>query len=406
MCGIVGCVAKSHNGFFSPELQAFYTLLFVDSLRGEDSTGVIAVEKDSTFHIAKEASIPSWFIPQFETSTAGKAMLPRGKALIGHNRKKTVGAVADDTAHPFVVDDTFAMVHNGTLFSHKHLADTMVDSEALAIHFKKSFDDEAPIASLEEELDHVYGAYATAMYDQKKHEVRLLRNKERPMSIIETDKAWFFASEAPMLYWVLGRQNLLLKDTKVTEVPVHTLVTFDLDKNKMEMTELTVKKATPPTVTGTKGGKITRPTLTSKVEGGLSKSQYKRFRKQRLNTIIQWWPDDYVETNYPSTEDKGEVEFNLMGTCEDVDEDHIVFCRVNKTHFQIGKAIDLIDRKWMGKIENMSYDAKSRRVTISLGGASPLPISIPSKKKKVHLVDKDTGIIYGFKHEEDTPALH
>ena len=406
MCGIVGVVAKSHNGFFSPELQAFYTLLFVDSLRGEDSTGVIAVEKDTTFHIAKEASIPSWFIPQFEDSAAGKAMLPRGKALIGHNRKKTVGAVADDTAHPFVVDESFAMVHNGTLFGHKHLADTVVDSEALAIHFKKSFEKENPIKGLEEDLGEVYGAYATAMYDQTKHEVRLLRNKERPMSIIETEKAWFFASEAPMLYWVLGRHNLLLKDTKVQEVPVDTLVTFDLDKNKMDMKELTVKKYMPPVVTGKTGGKTntTRPTQTSKA-GEVSKNQYKRFRKARLNTIIQWWPDDYVETNYPSTEEKGEVEFNLMGECEDIDENHLIFCRANKTHFHANKASDLIERKWMGKIENMSYDAKCKRITITLGGASPLPISIPSKKRMVKLVDKQTGIEYGHKFE-DTPALH
>jgi len=121
ICGIVGVVIKANNGLTKRIEDSFYNLLFVDTLRGDDSTGIIAVEKDTTFHIMKEASEAAWFIPQAQYSKVGKGMWTTGKALIGHNRKGTMGKVEDENAHPFVVDDDFAMVHNGTLTKSQNL---------------------------------------------------------------------------------------------------------------------------------------------------------------------------------------------------------------------------------------------------------------------------------------------
>lgn len=253
MCGIVGMVLKHNTGLIKQTEDVFDQLLYANALRGEDSTGVIAVEKDSSFHIAKDASPSSWFGPAFKESDISKKMWNNAKAMIGHNRKKTIGKIEDATAHPFVVDDEFAMVHNGTLFGHAQLAKTEVDSEALAIVLAEAFKEEDYVEKVEETLGRVNGAYAVAMYDQRHHKVRLLRNKDRPLCIAETNNAWFFASEGGMLYWIMSRNNVSLKDVKVELIPEHTLIEFDLDTTKETRQVLTPKKPTPPIQTTSAG---------------------------------------------------------------------------------------------------------------------------------------------------------
>jgi glucosamine 6-phosphate synthetase-like amidotransferase/phosphosugar isomerase protein len=86
MCGIVGFVSKKTNGPSKKEEDSFYEMLYTDALRGWDSTGVVAVENTTTFHIAKEACEATFFNDQFRISSAGKDFWARGKAIIGHNR--------------------------------------------------------------------------------------------------------------------------------------------------------------------------------------------------------------------------------------------------------------------------------------------------------------------------------
>ena len=82
MCGIVGVILKADKGFLKQTEESFYQMLYADALRGDDSTGIISVENDTTFHISKEASHPAWFIPVYDASPVGKAMWADGKALI------------------------------------------------------------------------------------------------------------------------------------------------------------------------------------------------------------------------------------------------------------------------------------------------------------------------------------
>src|ERR1700752_137462 len=137
MCGIVGFISKwKATGFSAKQQKMFYQLLHADMLRGWEATGVITVAKNGDFGIMKEASDASVFNGSFIDSDLDKDMYKEGVAVIGHNRAKTIGENKDENAHPFVVDDTFAMVHNGTLRNHKDMHDTEVDSEALAKTFK------------------------------------------------------------------------------------------------------------------------------------------------------------------------------------------------------------------------------------------------------------------------------
>ena len=386
MCGIVGVIPKFKGGLVKQLEDSFTQMLYADALRGEDSTGVIGVEIDSSFHIAKSADDAATFLPQLDMTQLSKRMWQAGKAYIGHNRKKTIGAASDINAHPFVVNGEFAMVHNGTLHSHKHLADTVVDSEALAIHLSKAFGKKDYQQAVETALQEVHGAYAIAAYDQRSHLVHLLRNKDRPLALVETPNAWYFASEGAMLFWILIRNGYTAEVLqKMQQVGEHTLVSFDLEKGTCVKKKLEVKKFTAMVVHNpTKVVTKTRIPVTA--TRTLSKNEYKRIRKQLSGTRIEFWADDYIETNFPLTYLDGETTFNLMGTFEDIDGDNIVHAKVDIKALNI-KMEDLAGTKWAGTVYDMSFDQVSQMFSIYVTIAKPLPFSV--KKKPPVVVDAE-----------------
>jgi glucosamine 6-phosphate synthetase-like amidotransferase/phosphosugar isomerase protein len=109
----------------------FEEMLYIDALRGEDATGVACVNINHGAKVFKEASHSAWFVYNKEYDDARNSFLSKGKALLGHNRKATIGGKKDENAHPFVFDDRYVFFHNGTLNNHRKLANTEVDSEAL-----------------------------------------------------------------------------------------------------------------------------------------------------------------------------------------------------------------------------------------------------------------------------------
>lgn len=304
MCGLVGMIVKAVNGGTSFDADIVEQLLYIDALRGEDSTGVCLFENDGETRVIKEATYADYFLRSKEWASVRAAFVARGKAILGHNRKSTVGKTNDENAHPFVIDDRYVFMHNGTLHTHKHLADVEIDSHALGIHLTKC---EGDPKKIEEALSNVYGAYACVWLDQKLEKVYLLKNKERPLFVAETTAGLIYASE-PMFIYATALRNKLKVD-KCTEIDNDTLYTIDVSKYGHDVKEdkLTVKKSTPPTqkqhggsgVTDTKGSFLTSGVNVGK-GGKLSKNEFKRFQKQAIGKRIWFWMDDYVERNYPN----------------------------------------------------------------------------------------------------------
>ena len=305
MCGIVGMVCKSQYGFSKKQEDAFWHLLKADEVRGEDSTGVIYVESDGGFGIMKEAQAATWAYYSLYTDDMVKASQQRGKVYIGHNRKATVGKVNEANAHPFVVDDTFAMVHNGSLYGHKKLKNTEVDSEALAHHLKPLLTGTVSDEELNEEMGKIDGAFAIASYDQGNNCVYLLRNKERPLSLCMLPDGWAWASEGLMLAWILSRNGYDLSKCEVIDVPVDTIITLNLDKNTISKREYQPKKATAKATTGTNTKPWPMVTTTTgkqaprfRQDGGVSKNQFKQLRKKFIGTRHSFWADDFIEKGF------------------------------------------------------------------------------------------------------------
>lgn len=226
MCGIVGLISAYSNGLTNNEADAFGDMLFVDTLRGWDSTGIFGVSKHGNVQILKEASSGPDFLQTKDYKEFRSAAIREGKIIVGHNRAATRGTINDRNAHPFHVDDRIVLVQNGTYFGdHKHHKDVEVDTEAVAHVI-------AEHESVEEALQKVNAAYALAWYNVQKQTLNLIRNHQRPLWLGETKSgAFLFASELPTILWAAGRNNLSLKDFPVELTPF-TLVEFYANKQQ------------------------------------------------------------------------------------------------------------------------------------------------------------------------------
>lgn len=237
MCGLVGC-AGNLNGKHDRILKQ---LLMVDSLRGEDSTGVAGVTKfNGDVLVAKQLGNP---FELFNYKPFETVLSRANRALIGHNRYATSGGVSKATAHPFEFD-TLVGVHNGTLNSkHKLLDHTQfkVDSENLYHHIENN--------GLEDAISKLGGygnAWALVWWDKVAQTLNFLRNNERTLYYTLSDDAQtlFWASEAWMLTAVLARNDVKHLDIRLFETDL--LHTIHID-DKGTLHKPVVRKVAAPT---------------------------------------------------------------------------------------------------------------------------------------------------------------
>jgi len=210
MCGIVGIVSAYNNGFSTKEAQMAFEMLYLDTFRGYDSTGVFSVNNDNDVHVLKEATPGFVFIHRKEFKNFCAELIRSGKIFVGHNRAATKGEVSDENAHPFRVDNKLVLVHNGTVRGdHKKLKDTKVDTEAIAHVIAEEQD-------ISKALKKINAAYALVWYDIQAKKLHIIRNTERPLytTSLKTG-AFLFASEKETLDYLISRHNLEVEDGPV-----------------------------------------------------------------------------------------------------------------------------------------------------------------------------------------------
>jgi len=207
MCGLVGIISGHSNGFANAEANCFQDMLFVDMLRGFDSTGVIHIDNDLSITILKEASNALDFMSTDEFKKEKRASIFNGKVLAGHNRAATRGSITDKNAHPFVIDDKIILMQNGTYKGdHKHHKDVEVDTEAVAHVIVENED-------ITTALKKINAAYALVWYNVENNTLHIIRNSERPLYIGYLKNGGFiWASEKSTIDWACSRNNIELKD--------------------------------------------------------------------------------------------------------------------------------------------------------------------------------------------------
>lgn len=200
LSGIAGTIEQKHD-------PVFRDMLFLNSLRGTDSTGVGGVYRDWKNHE------PTWI----KTLGGGWEMLDDKKfdkflkyyfcCLLGHNRSATAGMVSMKNAHPFMHSGPYSKciigMHNGTLdnmakYDLKDDAQFATDSEAIINNI--AF--EGP----EKTLPKLSGAWALVWYDWERHTINMIRNDKRPLSFVlsKDEKTLFWGSDLCLLGASLG----------------------------------------------------------------------------------------------------------------------------------------------------------------------------------------------------------
>lgn len=214
MCGIVGIIGAYQNGFCSDEQDMFRDMLFLDTLRGWDSTGVFLVSNVGNVSMRKKAVHGPDFLKTPGYNELKQKGWNTGMFMVGHNRAATRGTVNDANAHPFVVDDKIILVQNGTYNgSHKHHKDVEVDTEAVA-HVIAENDD---VATALQKID---AAYALVWYNVKTQTLNMIRNEQRPLYLAKTsDNGRVFASEIETIYYAASRNKVKLLGTPVLITP-------------------------------------------------------------------------------------------------------------------------------------------------------------------------------------------
>lgn len=247
MCGLVGVagqIGRDEEGLFKD-------LLVMDTIRGYHSTGMAVIDSCRTPEGASLFKLPMAG-PEFVRHDMFSKLIPyTSAALIGHNRAATVGAINAHNAHPFQAGNIIG-AHNGTL---PHAArrqlnnhqDYTTDSEAL---FHNIHRDGAELV-----LGSIWGAWALTYWDFEADRLMMIRNDERPLwyAFSKDRSTVVWASEYMMLYAASERHYMDIEQAE--EVPVNTLLSFDIPTYMPKGTKLsdpeevaTVVPGKPPAV--------------------------------------------------------------------------------------------------------------------------------------------------------------
>jgi len=202
MCGIVGIFGSPDNN----NVKVFESLLKLDVLRGEDSTGLVAVYGEHVKHI-KELGETYHLLWGEEYLNTIKTNNKNPNLLLGHNRHATKGNISIENAHPFNYDP-ISMVHNGTLIAHNDLVKELgvefeSDSEALCYAIA--------IFGIEKVWKNLKGAASVVWYDSAAKSLCMIRNDQRPLKLVfsKNNRHLYFASESWMLDAISNRYNIV-----------------------------------------------------------------------------------------------------------------------------------------------------------------------------------------------------
>lgn len=217
MCGIVGVLTKNPT---ATTRNIFKTMHFLDRLRGDHGSGIIGVDRGLKTTWYKKA-VPT---PDFYNYPVASRIVeePNNILLVGHNRAATMGKINDDNAHPFERGDLVG-VHNGTLTSRFNLKDYQtidVDSDNIYHHMSAH--------GVKDTIRELRGAFTLVWVDIKNNTLHMIRNNERPLSLISSKdgNSLFFASEPWMIQVAAKREKVELGE--VQDLKVGALISIDL----------------------------------------------------------------------------------------------------------------------------------------------------------------------------------
>ncbi|AJT60766.1 putative amidotransferase [Citrobacter phage CVT22] len=273
MCGHVG--VAGHIG--AKEERVFKTLLRLDTLRGEDSTGVASMTSTGAVTISKDATNAYAFL----SSQAGKKpFYGWNRIMLGHNRWATKGAVNVENAHPFEFGHIVG-AHNGTLKNHHNLLDGnkfSVDSQAVFYHMSEE--------SVEDLWLNLNGAAALVWINKVEKSINFLRNKERELyyTVSKDGKSFFWASEFWMLVVACAKEGVEVGTPVMFKENVH----YCLNPDKMDMSVRELKPYAAPVYVAPDRGLESYTAMSSEQFASVDKNKGIQFEVDVIKDYTSW----------------------------------------------------------------------------------------------------------------------
>lgn len=184
MCGLIGFATIEEKKIISKRMKWTETALYVSTLRGEDSTGVALIDKNTHETSLYKSPVPGWAFVTTKQFTKAASVLDDACVAIMHNRAATVGHISYENAHPFI-NGPVTMAHNGTLLSWDKKGHN-TDSEWLCSLLASTTDTTAA-------LENINGAYALSWFDKRDGSLNLARNSQRPLAYVISKNGKFVA---------------------------------------------------------------------------------------------------------------------------------------------------------------------------------------------------------------------
>lgn len=241
MCGLVGYVITKEGTFkYDREkyVRFFRKGLYLDTLRGYDSTGVAKVPAKAGVAEVYKKAVPGYDFLDLRSANRFLTDASDCVAVMGHNRAATKGGVNSNNAHPFE-HGSVTMMHNGTLTSMYGLQGKFdVDSEAICYTLSVVEGDKATKKLLED----LTGAFALVWHDSRDNSLNFARNEERPFCYQATAEGLLYASEP----WIIDGgcsepfQSEIKRTSDIQELDPGEWIKIDLDTGKIK-----AKKFTP-----------------------------------------------------------------------------------------------------------------------------------------------------------------
>ncbi|OGT55254.1 MAG: glutamine--fructose-6-phosphate aminotransferase [Gammaproteobacteria bacterium RIFCSPHIGHO2_12_FULL_42_10] len=225
MCGIVGTAAKR------PIAKILIDGLKQLEYRGYDSAGIALIDAEGNidrYRVAgKVRALEEITIPR---------QLPH-QVGIAHTRWATHGAPAEHNAHPFVSNNTLALVHNGIIENYLQLreqllnkgyvfvseTDTEVAAHLIHAYLQESHDLLTAIRSATSVLE---GAYAFCILDTHHPEHIYAIRKGSPLVIGRGNDENFLASD-PLALLNVAQDFIYLEDGDIVDITANTITIHD-----------------------------------------------------------------------------------------------------------------------------------------------------------------------------------
>lgn len=213
MCGIVGIAGK-----FNKKKDIMKFLLTVDATRGVDGAGIAGFDYDDKCSLNEKylfKTVGHCF--NLLESREFTKFVDDCDVMLGHNRATSVGKSNYEGCHPHKFDNIVG-VHNGTLSlfyesNYPGCNSYQTDSQWIFATINKS--------NIVNTVKHMSGSYALVWVNKQKGTINFLRNKERPLWIMESDEGIMWASENWMLasamakFDIKGEIHPLVEDTLI-----------------------------------------------------------------------------------------------------------------------------------------------------------------------------------------------